>query len=300
MASTKISALTALTGATLDSADEFAVVDDSATETKRITAAELAQGLSGEDFNTLTVEKADYPTITLENTGVTAKARLLDGNNTGSAWLTFNADYAGGGILEDDAAVGVVLATLNGTGFTIYTDEATATPAFNAYVQVRVNGDVILGQTAAKGTTDTDGFVYIPSMAGPPTGTPTSYTAAKPMVWDSTNEKMYVYDGSEWRPVGRPETTTKTADYTVAQSDEGNILYGDGTSAAVEFEFPTGLDVGTTITIINIVNTNAITIAAGAGATLTTAGSLLTVSADKAVTVICTAANTWRAFGGLE
>ena len=47
MANTKISALTALTGADLANDDAFAVVDTSATATKRITVAELRLGLLG-------------------------------------------------------------------------------------------------------------------------------------------------------------------------------------------------------------------------------------------------------------
>ena len=45
MANTKISALTALTGANLATDDAFAVVDTSATATKRITVAELKLGI---------------------------------------------------------------------------------------------------------------------------------------------------------------------------------------------------------------------------------------------------------------
>ena len=47
MANTKISALTALTGADLANDDAFAVVDTSATATKRITFAELKLGILG-------------------------------------------------------------------------------------------------------------------------------------------------------------------------------------------------------------------------------------------------------------
>ena len=45
MANTKISALTALTGADLANNDQFAVVDTSATATKKITVAEMKLGI---------------------------------------------------------------------------------------------------------------------------------------------------------------------------------------------------------------------------------------------------------------
>jgi len=46
MADKKITALTALTGANTASTDVFPVVDVSATETKKITAAELATAIT--------------------------------------------------------------------------------------------------------------------------------------------------------------------------------------------------------------------------------------------------------------
>jgi len=56
-------------------------------------------------------------------------------------------------------------------------------------------GNVIVN-TAALVTTATDGFLYIPSCPGTPTGVPTSYTGRLPMVFDSTNNRLYIYDGS--------------------------------------------------------------------------------------------------------
>ena len=47
MADKKISALTALVGANVASGDVLAVVDVSATETKKITATELATYING-------------------------------------------------------------------------------------------------------------------------------------------------------------------------------------------------------------------------------------------------------------
>jgi len=56
------------------------------------------------------------------------------------------------------------------------------------------NKNVSIG-TAAIATTATDGFLYIPTCAGAPTGTPTSKTGLAPMVYDSTNNKFWMYDG---------------------------------------------------------------------------------------------------------
>ena len=63
--------------------------------------------------------------------------------------------------------------------------------------KVADNGNVVVG-SAALATNATDGFLYIPTCAGTPTGTPTAFTGRVPMVWDSTNKKFYIYSGGAW------------------------------------------------------------------------------------------------------
>lgn len=57
-------------------------------------------------------------------------------------------------------------------------------------------GNMVHG--AAIATNATNGFIYIPTCAGTPTGTPTTYGGRLPLVIDSTNHIMYFYSGS-WR-----------------------------------------------------------------------------------------------------
>lgn len=66
-------------------------------------------------------------------------------------------------------------------------------------MRIDTNGNVIIN-TAAIATTATNGFLYIPSCAGAPTGVPTTVTGRTPMVYDSTNNRFYIYSGS-WRSV---------------------------------------------------------------------------------------------------
>ncbi len=61
-------------------------------------------------------------------------------------------------------------------------------------------GNIVVG-TAAIATNAANGFLYIPSCAGPPTGTPTTKTGRVPLVVDTTNHKLYFYDVS-WRDAG--------------------------------------------------------------------------------------------------
>lgn len=58
-------------------------------------------------------------------------------------------------------------------------------------------GNVVVGN-AALATTATAGFLYIPTCAGVPTGVPTAFTGRVPMVYDSTNDKLYLYR-SGWK-----------------------------------------------------------------------------------------------------
>lgn len=70
--------------------------------------------------------------------------------------------------------------------------------AMSIKMGITAQGSVLLAVAGALGTTATDGFTYIPTCAGTPTGVPTTQTGMRAMVWDSTNFKLYVYDNSVW------------------------------------------------------------------------------------------------------
>jgi hypothetical protein len=52
--------------------------------------------------------------------------------------------------------------------------------------------------TAAIATNATNGFLYVPTCAGVPTGVPTVVTGRVPIVADSTNNRLYIYSGGAW------------------------------------------------------------------------------------------------------
>ena len=53
---------------------------------------------------------------------------------------------------------------------------------------------------AALATSATVGFIMLPSCAGTPSGTPADIpTGQIPLVWDSTNLKLYAYTGGAWK-----------------------------------------------------------------------------------------------------
>lgn len=54
---------------------------------------------------------------------------------------------------------------------------------------------------AAISTSASDGFLYVASCAGAATGTPTSFTGRVPLVFDTTNFRLYAYMGGAWKSV---------------------------------------------------------------------------------------------------
>jgi hypothetical protein len=66
-------------------------------------------------------------------------------------------------------------------------------------------GNIIIGNVAggaALATSATDGFLYLPTCAGAPTGNSTDYTGFLPFVYDSTNNKLMVNtSGTTWKGV---------------------------------------------------------------------------------------------------
>lgn len=105
---------------------------------------------------------------------------LGSGSNSSAALLAFNAQC----ILQTTQATGTIL---------LKTGSATTAISIDSAQNVSIN-------TAAIATTATDGFLYIPSCAGAPTGTPTAKTGLTPMVYDSTNNHFYIYNGG-WKSV---------------------------------------------------------------------------------------------------
>lgn len=97
--------------------------------------------------------------------------------------------FMGGGNLNVNAA----------TDLFFYTAANTTTVVGSQRLQISTGGNIVPG-TAALATTATDGFIYLQSCAGTPTGVPTSFTGRVACIYDSSANKIWVYSGS-WRGV---------------------------------------------------------------------------------------------------
>lgn len=65
-------------------------------------------------------------------------------------------------------------------------------------IKVTNPGSVVLGALVANAATD--GFVYVGTVAGAPTGTPTAQTGTVALVYDTTNNDLYIFN-TAWKKV---------------------------------------------------------------------------------------------------
>ena len=72
----------------------------------------------------------------------------------------------------------------------------------HVYLGDTAGNNVVAGNQAALATNATDGFLHIPMCAGVPTGAATAYTGKGAIVYDSTNDALYIREGGAWATVG--------------------------------------------------------------------------------------------------
>jgi hypothetical protein len=109
-----------------------------------------------------------------------------------------------------------------GNGLTIVKSDGTTN-----VLQVTDKYSMVLGN-AALATNATDGFFYMSSSAGAPSGTPTAFSGRVPIHYDTTNDTLNIYNGS-WKPLsftGIVDNASTTSVYFNVDSDNN-----DGTNA---------------------------------------------------------------------
>jgi hypothetical protein len=185
-------------------------------------------------FTTLTANGATTLTAgTASSSTITGTLVVTGGVGiSGAAWIGGTLNVAGNGNFNSGAIVvnggggeNIVIVgnTTNGfatvtlrTGSTHYswffTAQNTVSDAFEigpstatggttyttAHLLVYQNGSIVLGPRSALATNATDGFAYMPSCAGTPTGAPTAITGKVAWCYDSSNHIIYIHDGA-WK-----------------------------------------------------------------------------------------------------
>lgn len=136
-------------------------------------------------------------------------------NNAGTA---AQANYIASNATDGSLAIGGsnTLPSFAGAGIIAYGDtHATKANKLEIYTNNTLRGlwssagSLVTG-TGALATNATDGFLYVPTSAGLPTGTPTTQTGTSAIEVDTTNNGLMFYN-SGWKSAGARQVATGTA-----------------------------------------------------------------------------------------
>jgi hypothetical protein len=123
-------------------------------------------------------------------------------NNTAAARVSLRLSSASKALFLESFPAGFSTPSLAGHSM-IYTNTASDLLLGGGNAErMRLDslGNVVLG-TGALVTSATDRFVYLPSMAGTPTGVPTAKSGMVPVHIDTTTSKLWAYIGGAWKSV---------------------------------------------------------------------------------------------------
>jgi hypothetical protein len=115
------------------------------------------------------------------------------GTKSPSYTITLGANGNAYGFLQASGALGMQVGTIGILPLRFFTNS-------NEVGRFTAAGSFLIG-TGALALSATDGFLYIPTVSGGPTGTPTSQSGRVPIVYDSTDNRLYVYNGGAWKSV---------------------------------------------------------------------------------------------------
>jgi len=185
--------------------------------------AALPASFTGVDFQTIdssgnqifTVDQVPAGESFVRIAPISSTSQSASYLQVGSAGYNSSGYFLGGLIAASDnaglgirsaaqAAMIVFVAAQNQSSGNLGTDISFRTSPLNSstlatYQLFSANGNTVLNATgSALATSFTNGATYIPSCAGSPTGTPTHYSGAVPIVYDTTNKHLWIYNGSSW------------------------------------------------------------------------------------------------------
>ena len=136
---------------------------------------------------------------------------------------TLSLGATGNALITSDPGNSITL--LGDTGLTLQTDG-------DDRLNITIEGNIVVG-TGALPTTTTDGFLYIPTSAGTPTGTPTAYTGRAPIHIDATNNAFYFYTNGAWHGTGGGGAGTVTDVSVVTANGVSGVVSNPTTTPAI-------------------------------------------------------------------
>lgn len=160
---------------------------------------------------------------------------ILNGNVPAgvSAQIAFQKNGVNTWLLEDSTGADLYLLNNSGAVQMLFVSGANASNynAASTYILTETfnyGSFIVNNGGTALATSATDGFLYIPTCAGRPTGTPTAQAASVPLVYDTTNGRLWTYNGS-WATVPAKVYDTGTS---------GTALSTSGTEVLMTYTAP--------------------------------------------------------------
>ena len=233
----------------------------------------LGTGVGGSTVTQMTLlDNAGSPgSVGIGILAPTSKLHQDSGNATAS-YHQFTAGTTTGQTATDGTLIGI-----DASGNAIFNNQEAAYINFlssnTQRARITALGSLVVGNNSSALATDaTDGFLYISSSAGAPTGTPTTQTGSVPVHVDATNNAMYMYTNGAWRGVnnsavqGSRQTGTSMSAATAITPALGvksvAFVVGNGGAVTITASPPittTGMIVGQELKICGTDNTNTVT-----------------------------------------
>lgn len=140
-------------------------------------------------------------------TGGTAQFTLNGNGASINSQIVFQKANVNKWVLEDSSGVTFFIVNNSGnpqmqlvTGVNTAGNYDLATTTF--FSKTLVSGSMVVNNGgSALATTATTGFLYIPTCAGTPTGTPAANAGSVPLVYDTTGNALNIYRGGAWHAV---------------------------------------------------------------------------------------------------